>query len=246
MAEYKKPNTAVQNNCTATDRTIRPHYLGHRKRLKEKYFASGMEGWHDYEALEFALTFVIRRKDTKSTAKKLLSKFKSLNGVINADVKELETVNGISKHSSFFLRFLRDFSRFYSKKEVIGRDIISSPKEAVDYLRVLLRDCPDEEFHTLFVDSRNRLIASENIHKGTVNKSVVYPKKIVERAIYHHCAGLILAHNHPGGTQKPSEEDIESTKAINNALQTVDIALLDHIIIAGNNYFSWKENDLIK
>lgn len=221
------------------------HYFGHRKRLKAKYLASCMKGWQDYEALEFALTFAIPRKDTKSAAKKLLARFKSLNSVINADVKELETIEGISKHSAIFLRFLRDFSRFYSEKEVMGRDIISSPEEAVDYLRVIIRDCADEEFHALFVDSRNRLIASENIHKGTVNKSVVYPRKIVERAIYHHCAGLILAHNHPAGTLKPSEEDIETTKAVNNALQTVDISLLDHIIIAGNGHFSWKENNLI-
>ncbi len=94
----------------------------------------------------------------------------------------------------------------------------------------------------MFLNSRNHLLAVETIQTGTVNKSVVYPRKIVERALYNHATGVIIAHNHPGESLKPSEDDYSITKAIKAALKTVDIVLLDHIIIGGNGYFSFKEN----
>lgn len=94
----------------------------------------------------------------------------------------------------------------------------------------------------MFLNSRNRLLAVETMQKGTVNKSVVYPRKIVERALHNHATGIIIVHNHPGESLKPSEDDCSITKAIKEALETVDIVLLDNIIIGGNGYFSFKEN----
>ena len=96
--------------------TSKPDYLGHRKRIKEKYKAGGLKGWLDYEVLEFALLYAIPRKDTKVIAKELLSKFKSINGVLDADRKELEKVYGISEHTALFLNFLKDIAVFYLEK----------------------------------------------------------------------------------------------------------------------------------
>lgn len=223
-------------------KALKPDYLGHRKRIKAKYKSGGMKGWLDYEVLEFALSFAISRKNTKPIAKDLLSKFKTLNGVLDADRKELEKVGGISEHSALFLNFLKDIAIIYLEKELYKKDLVSSPDVVYDYLKASLKGLADEEFKVMFLNSRNRLLAIETIQKGTVNKSVVYPRKIVERALHNHATGVIIAHNHPGESLEPSEDDYRITKVIKEALKTVDVILLDHIIIGGNSYFSFKEN----
>ncbi len=226
------------------NKTSKPHYLGHRKRIKEKYKTAGLNGWLDYEVLELALSYAIPRKDTKPIAKELLSKFKSINGVLDADRKELEKVWGISEHTALFLGFLKDIAILYLEKGLYNKDLVSSPDVVYDYLKASLKGTVDEEFKAMFLNSRNRLLAVETIQTGTVNKSVVYPRKIAERALYNRASGVIIAHNHPGGSLNPSEDDCRVTKAIKDALKTVDIVLLDHILIGGDSYFSFRENSL--
>ncbi|MFH1245101.1 MAG: DNA repair protein RadC [Candidatus Omnitrophota bacterium] len=225
------------------NKTLEPDYIGHRQRIKKKYEAGGIRGWLDYEVLEFALSYAIPRKDTKPLAKELLSRFKTINGVLDADRKELQKVRGLSEHTVLFINFLKDLAIIYLEKGLDKKDLISSPGIVYDYLKASLKGAVDEEFKVLFLNNRNCLLAVETIQKGTVNKSVVYPRKIVERALHNHAAGVIIAHNHPGESLTPSEEDCNVTKAIKEALKTVEIVLLDHIIIGGNGYFSFKENE---
>jgi DNA repair protein RadC len=221
-----------------------PSYIGHRQRIKKKYEKSGMEGWLDYEVLELALSYTISRRDTKPIAKDLLARFKTLNGVLDADRKDLQSIKGISEHSALFLRFLKDISILYMEKGIHNRDLLSSPRVVCDYLKVSLKGLADEEFKMLFLDSRNQLIAVETFKTGTVNRSVVYPRKVVERALYNHAVGVIIAHNHPAGSLEPSQEDQDITRAIKEALKTVDITLLDHIIIGNNDYYSFRNNGI--
>lgn len=220
----------------------KPSYIGHRRRIKEKYKKSGLGCWLDYEVLELALSYAIPRRDTKPIAKELLSRFKTINGVLNADRKELKKINGISDHTALFLGLLKDISILYLENGLYKKNLLSSPQVVYDYLRASLKGAVDEEFKTLFLDSRNQLITVETLKTGTVNRSVIYPRKIVERALHNHAVGVIIAHNHPGGSLEPSEDDRIITKAIKEALKIVEITLLDHIIIGGNNYFSFKEN----
>lgn len=226
------------------NKTVKPDYIGHRKRIKAKYKTNGIKGWLDYEILEFALSFAISRKNTKPIAKKLLSRFKTINGVLDADRKELQKVYGVSEHTALFLNFLKDIAVIYLEKGLYKKDLLSSPEVVYDYLKASLKGSADEEFKVVFLNSRNHLLGIETIQRGTVNKSVVYPRKIVERALHNHATGVIIAHNHPGGSLKPSEDDCKITKAIKEALKTVDTVLLDHIIIGGNGYFSFKENSI--
>lgn len=226
------------------NKTVKPDYIGHRKRIKAKYKTNGIKGWLDYEILEFALSFAISRKNTKPIAKKLLSRFKTINGVLDADRKELQKVYGVSEHTALFLNFLKDIAVIYLEKGLYKKDLLSSPEVVYDYLKASLKGSADEEFKVVFLNSRNHLLGIETIQRGTVNRSVVYPRKIVERALHNHATGVIIAHNHPGGSLKPSEDDCKITKAIKEALKTVDTVLLDHIIIGGNGYFSFKENSI--
>lgn len=218
-------------------------YLGHRQRIKEKYEKNGVAGWLDYEVLELALSYAIPRKDTKQIAKELLSRFKTINAVLDADRKDLVTITGVSEHTALFLKLLKDLAILYVENGIHNRDLLLSPQVVYDYLRVSLKGSPDEEFKILFLDSRNQLITVETFATGTVNRSVVYPRKVVERALYHHAVGIIIAHNHPAGTLQPSQEDREVTKAIKEALKTVEITLLDHIIIGNNDYYSFRNHD---
>lgn len=224
---------------------ISQSYINHRQRIKEKYKTSGFDGWLDHEVLEFALSYAIPRRDTKPIAKELLTKFKALNGVLDAGIKELKKINGISEHTAIFVKFLKDISARYLETGICEMDMVSSPEAVYDYLKASLKGACDEEFKALFLNNRNSLLAVETIQKGTVNKSVVYPRKIVERGLYHHASSLIVAHNHPAGILTPSEDDIKVTKKILDALKLVDIILLDHVIIAGNKYFSFKEEKIV-
>jgi len=139
----------------------------------------------------------------------------------------------------------RGLARHYLGSSAQNRDFVSSPGLAVEYLKSRLKGSKDEEFHALFLDSANRLIICESLHTGTVNKSAVYPRKVAERALYHKAVGVIISHNHPGGSLKPSDDDRLSTRSIKEALDTIETELLDHIIVCGANYFSFKENGLL-
>lgn len=220
-------------------------HTGHRKRLKDKHKRSDIGNWLDYEVLEYALSYAIPRKDTKPAAKELLNTFKSFSSVLDSDIRDLKHIKGISEHTALFIKLLKDISNYYLKDSLSNKNLISSPELVVNYFKNLLKGCADEEFHSLFLNKNNHLISTELIQKGTIDKSVIYPRKIIERSIYNHAANVIIAHNHPGGTLKPSENDLEVTKTLKNALNTIDINLLDHIIITNESYFSFQEHNLL-
>lgn len=226
-------------------KTQKSDYIGHRQRIKEKYKKSGIDGWLDYEALELALSYAIARKDTKPIAKELITRFKTINGVLDADREELKSVPGISEHAALFFSLLKDIAILYLESGLHNKNLLSSPEVVYAYLKASLKGSADEEFKTLFLNGSNQLIAVETLQTGTVNRSVVYPRKIVERALYHHAVGVIITHNHPSGTLKPSQDDCAVTKTVRDALKTVEISLLDHIIVGGNDYFSFNEKGLI-
>lgn len=223
----------------------KPDYLEHRQRIKKKYKSGGLNSWLDYEVLELVLTYAIPQGDLKPLAKQLLAKYKTINRVFEADREELKAFKGIGEHTSIFLNFLKDISIVYLKQGLVNKDLVSSPQAVYDYLQVSLKGQPDEEFKALFLNSQNQILAVETMQTGTVNKAVVYPRKIVERALYHHAANVLVAHNHPSGSLAPSAEDRQVTGMIKEALKIVEIDLLDHIIIGGDGYFSFKETGIL-
>ena len=223
----------------------KPQYLGHRKRLKTKYLENSINGWLGHEILEFALFYAVPRKDTKPLAKQLLSKYSNISGVLEADLKELSQMPGMTENSAIFLKFLKDISVLYHKEGVKHSDLINSPESLVNYLKARLKGQFQEEFLAVFLNKGNHLIAVETMQTGTVDSSVVYPRKIAERALYHKAVNVIVAHNHPGLSLEPSKDDILTTKSIASALETLGVRLLDHIIISKEGHFSFKERCLL-
>ncbi|MEA3431089.1 MAG: DNA repair protein RadC [candidate division WOR-3 bacterium] len=219
--------------------------VGHRKRLREKFMKSGLLGLHDYEIVELLLTLGTPRKDCKQQAKALMKKFKTLRGVIDADKEELCEINEVGPKNIFGIRFVREISEKYLEDRIIKQEIYRTPQDVFNYLYVSMRGLKKEVFKTLFLDVKNRLIATEKMFKGTVSSSVVYPREIVKRAIKKDASSVILVHNHPSGDPTPSPEDRRITRDVVDALEAVDIKVLDHIIIGDNRYFSFASEKLL-
>lgn len=217
---------------------------GHRSRIKNKYMQTGFDGWAEYEILELLLTLAIPRRDTKQTAKDMLNEFGSLTEVINADISDIKKIKGAGENVAFLLKILKDTSSIYLKNQIFNRDIVKSPQAVFDYLQVHFTGLKKESFMVLFLNSANEITAHKSFESGTVNQAIVFPREITAHALKTHAVSVILAHNHPSGNTNPSSEDITLTKKIKAALKTVDIALLDHLIISRNNYLSLKSKNL--
>jgi DNA repair protein RadC len=220
-----------------------PHKgTGHRKRLRERFLNSGLEGFHDYEVIELLLTLGTPRKDCKDIAKAALAKFKTLQGVFEAPSEVLQEINGIGPTNLFGIKLIKEVADRYFKKKIINEDVISNPKALKDYLFLNLSEKYRECFNVIFLDAKNKAISIDCISKGTLSTASVYPREIVKIALNKNAAALIFAHNHPSGDPKPSEEDIMITKQLVFACKAVRIIVHEHIIIGRNNqYFSFSE-----
>jgi DNA repair protein RadC len=225
----------------------KPHYLEHRKRLRERFRRTGFEGFRDYEALELLLSFAIPRRDVKPIAKELIRKMGSFSGVLDATYEELLEVKGIGENSATFLRAMKDCSALYLREGLRGkrRKKISSTGALLDYCRVVMSGLRDEQFRAVFLNARNEVIAEEVIQEGTVDQSVVYPRKVMERALYHKASALLFVHNHPGGSCRPSEEDKAFTAQLVKLARDLGLRVHDHLIICRSGYYSFHERGIM-
>lgn len=218
---------------------------GHRQRLRERFLDAGLQGFHDYEVIELLLTLGTPRRDCKQAAKDALKKFGSLNAVLEADPKELQAINGIGPNNVFGLKLTQTVARRYLADRIIGHDIITSSDEVLDYLKHNLRDKNQEIFSVIYLNGRNEIIGMEELFYGSLTTSAVYPREVVKKVLKQNAAAVIFVHNHPSGNLNPSEEDIKITKKLKDAVATIDVKVHDHLIIAGNNYYSFADNNLL-
>lgn len=215
---------------------------GHRNRLREKFLASGLDGFHDYEVIELLITLATPIKDCKEQAKAALKRFKTLQGVIEASPEQLQEIKGIGPKNIFGIKFVRAVAERYLQKKLIRKDPIRSSKELFDYLFHSLRDKKREIFKVVFLDAQNRIITMEDLFEGTLTASSVYPREVVQTALRHHAAGLFLVHNHPSGEPKPSREDKRITRELIHACRVMGITVHEHLIIGDNTYFSFADH----
>ena len=189
---------------------------------------------------------MIPRKDTKPIAKDLIEKFGSLDGVVTASIEELCSISGIKENSAIFVKLLGDLSKNLYKGEIRKEGIQLKDKNSlIRYLRSEIGFSSREEFRVIFLNNYNMLVGSETLFIGTIDKSAVYPREIVEKVLYYKAKGIIFAHNHPSGNLRPSKQDIQITEHMQEALDLIDVKLLEHIIITQDGYFSFLEEGLI-
>ncbi len=215
---------------------------GHRQRLRERFVNSGLDGFQDYEVIELLLTLGTPRKDCKDMAKAALSRFKTLQGVMEASIHELCEVDGIGPKNSIGLKLIKAASDRYLEKKLINKSAVNNSKELFDYLYHSIRDKTREYFKIIFLDSKNRVISTETHSKGTLTASSVYPREVVDSALRHKAAALIFAHNHPSGDPKPSPEDVAITRQLVFSGKVMGITVHEHIIIGDNCYFSFADH----
>lgn len=215
---------------------------GHRRRLRERFERSGFDGFHDHEVIELLLSYAIPRRDVKPAAKKLLERFGSMAGVFDAPLQSLRSVDGVGEHAARLISTIPRLLDVYQQSRWKRDQTFNSTDGAVTYLNARLANERREVFCILALTSRNDLIAMEEIQRGTVNRTAVFPRQVVEAALKHSATAVILAHNHPGGDPSPSAADRQLTRKLKRILNDLDITVHDHIIIAGPRHFSFAEN----
>ena len=214
---------------------------GHRQRLRSKFLSSGLDGFHDYEVIELLLTLGTPRKDCKQAAKAALKRFKTLQGVLEATAEELGRVDGIGPKNLIGIKLIQSVAQRYLSGKMESKNPLNNSKELFDYLYFSMRDKKRERFKVIFLDAKNKVIATETLFKGTLTASSVYPREIVRTALNHQAAALIFAHNHPSGDPKPSKEDIAITKRLIFACRVMGITVHEHIVIGYNRYYSFAD-----
>lgn len=222
-----------------------PDYLGHRKRLREKYEAQGVSALQDYELLELLLSFSIPHRDTKPYAKKLLSVFKNVRRILEADTASLQTLGELPPQSALHFRAMGDLFRMVQGEDFKRGRAVTSPEDVAAFLKGQIGSRPREVFTALFLDHRNHLLAFEHLQEGTVDHTAVYPREILRRALELNATGLILAHNHPAGSLEPSEGDKQLTRQILTAARAMGITVHDHLILTTEGHFSFRQAGLL-
>jgi DNA repair protein RadC len=215
------------------------------ERPREKLIELGAEALSDAELLAIFLRVGVTGKSAVDLARDLLTQFGSLNGIFAATEHELSQVHGIGTSKYVQLQAIFEMSRRALSEQLQARDVFKSPQAVRDYLVLKLGNLTREVFLVLFLDTQNRLVASEEMFSGSLKETSVYPREVVKRTLHHNAAAVIFAHNHPSGIAQQSQADELLTKQLKQALALVDVRVLDHFIVAGNNTLSFSEKGLL-
>ncbi|MCC8431283.1 DNA repair protein RadC [Reyranella aquatilis] len=222
----------------------RPHYHGHRARVRERVMKAGVEPLADYELLELLLFYSIERIDTKPMAKALLDRFGTLGDVFAAEPAQLREFE-IDQRTLVHFKAMREVGRRLAERKVKDMPVLTNWQQLIDYCHAALAHEKTEQFRILFLDRKNVLIADEVQQRGTIDHTPVYPREVVKRALALNAAALILVHNHPSGDPKPSRDDIEMTREIKAASEALGITIHDHLVIGRKGHASFRSLGLL-
>ena len=207
---------------------------------------SGLTGFHDYEVLELLLSYVIVRRDCKSIAKEMLKKYGDLYTIFSQSNEELQKNKYITERVVIYLKTIFNIIEDELYKKIYKSKIkITNNNQLINYLNMSLVKRDIEVFKVLFLNTQNELIAEEDLFKGTLDRSTVYIRELVKRIIKYNAKSIIIVHNHPGGSLKPSGADMELTVRIQEALENIEMRVLDHLIISEKGYFSFLEDGIL-
>ena len=221
-----------------------PHYLGHRERLRDRFLQSP-DTLPDYEILELLLASVIPRKDVKPLAKAMIDRWGSFADCLSADMGDLVETKGLSHNSATVLKIVREAAIRLARAPVSENPVLSSWLDLLDYCSAAMASLRTEQFRLLFLDRKNMLISDEIQQQGTVDHTPLYPREVVRRALALHASSIIMVHNHPTGDPTPSKADIDMTRHVRDALATVGIKLIDHLVIGRKGHSSFKAMSLL-
>ncbi len=223
----------------------KPHYTGHRRRLRNRFLVDMGSGFSDYELVELLLFMALPRTDVKPLAKALIAKFGSYSELMFATPQEIKEVPGAGDTTVVALKSVQAAAVRLARAQVLSRPVLSSWMQLLDYCYAAMAREKREQFRVLFLDKKNVLITDEVQQTGTIDHTPVYPREIVKRALELDASALIVVHNHPSGDPTPSDDDIEMTREIQDAGQRLGIVLHDHLIIGRKGHTSFKSLGLL-
>ncbi len=224
-----------------------PPYLGHRRRLRERFEKSGLDGFADHEVIELLLTLAIPRSDVKQPAKELIARFGNLRGMLDAPLSDLRTVRGLGEVAPVALRIIRAAANLYLQQHAEQGESFADPEALHRFWRSKIGALRHEVFQVAYLDSGYSLLRDgvETLEEGTIDKAAVYPRRVMEAALRRGAAALVFAHNHPNGNVQPSEQDKVLTRALVLAATTLQIKILDHVIVSADEVFSFRKEGLL-
>jgi DNA repair protein RadC len=214
-------------------------------RPRERLLASGAKSLSDSELLAVLLRAGVRGQSALDLAHTLIARFGSLARVLSADREAFCAMHGLGPARYAELHAVRELARRALGEQLEHGALLDSPQAVREYLRLLLGDQPHEVFAVLLLDARNRLLACQELFRGTLTHTAVYPREVVKAALAGNAAAVILAHNHPSGAQEPSGADLALTAALKSALALVDVRVLDHFVVTAGAVFSFAEHGLL-
>jgi DNA repair protein RadC len=225
----------------------RPHYHKHRQRLRDRFIKHGLAGFADYEVIELLLTLAIPRSDVKQLAKVLIGRFGNLRGILDAPLEELQAVQGIGTVTPVALRIIREAASLYLQQSAERYDACTDTNALAHFWRTKIGALSHEVFEVAYLNTASRLLRDgvETLEEGTIDRAAVYPRRVIEAALRRGAATLVFAHNHPNGHVQPTEQDKVLTRALVLAAATVQIKVLDHLIVSTDSVFSFRQEGLL-
>ena len=214
-------------------------------RPREKLLRQGAAALTDAELVAVFLRTGMVGKSAVDLGRELLERFGGLSGLCRADKKSACAAPGVGEAKYALLQAVMEMARRTLDEDMKAGDALDSPEAVRDYLRLILHAKEYEVFCCVFLDAQNRVIAIEELFRGTLTQTSVYPREIIKRALFHNAGALILAHNHPSGVAESSQADRHLTRRLAEALALVDIRVLDHFIVAGASTLSFRESGQI-
>jgi DNA repair protein RadC len=229
----------------AMNQPIKNPHVGHRSRLKQRYLDEGLDSFSEHQILELLLFYGIPQKDTNKIAHRLLEKFGSFAAVLDAKYEDLLHIGGLNPHAAFLLSSLPDVWRRYQLAQQAPRIYFGDRKDVANYVVNLFIGSTYETFYLICLNQRNCVTKAIKVNEGTLDGVGIEPRLIAEAALRQQAKSVILAHNHPGGSLKPTQTDIYLTNHLAQVLLGLGIEVIDHFIVAGGQYLSFYEKGLL-
>ena len=221
-------------------------HQGHRQRLRERFLEEGLENFKEHEVLELLLYYCIPRRDTNIIAHNLIDRFDTLAGVLEAPPSELKKVEGMGDGAATFIALLQAAERYYLVNKQDDGKPMTSVEACGRYLVPKFRNLRNESVYLLSLDAKCKMLSCRLVGEGSVNSAAVPIRRIVEMALEAGATSVMLAHNHPSGIALPSPEDVQTTRRLAMALSAVEIGLVDHIVVADEDYVSMAQSGMYR
>ena len=221
-------------------------HAGHRQRLKQRYVEEGLASFSEHQVLELLLYYGLPQGDTNRLAHQLIERYGSLPAVLEADYEDLRQLKGLGDHTALLVSLLPDLWRYYQLARGKPRAGINNRKELAAYVTHLFIGETQESLYLICLDARHQVLRAVKINEGAPDNVGLNPRAIAEAALRYKATAVVLAHNHPGGSLKPSAADLQLTEQLTAALGALDIEVLDHLIVTGGTYLSFAERGLLR